>query len=64
MATCSLCPPGSSDIPGPATDEHRRVVHPESTDQRTLQMGDSQIVRDASDEPAPDDGADGDEWHH
>jgi hypothetical protein len=61
MATCSLCPPGSPDIPDREFDEHRRVVHPESGEDRTLHVGDSHIVRDASDEPAQEDG---DEWHH
>jgi hypothetical protein len=64
MPTCSLCPPGSRDIPGREMDEHRLTVHPESGADRTLQVGGSTIVRDASDDTAADVGDEDGEWRH
>lgn len=64
MATCSLCPPDSRDIPGSEMNEHRRTVHPESGEDRTLQLGGSTIVRDASDDTAADVESEDGEWHH
>lgn len=61
MATCSLCPPDSRDIPGHEMEEHRRTTHPED---RTLQVGGSTIVRDAADDTEADVAGEDGEWHH
>jgi len=63
MATCNLCPPDSRDVPDEEMDDHRRVAHPESGEDGTLQVGGSTIVRDLSTGPIPDGGSEAGEWH-
>jgi hypothetical protein len=64
MSSCSLCPPGSADIPEREIEEHRRVRHPEAWAERTLEVDGSVIVRDASAETELDAGIEEGEWHH